>query len=98
MSKQKNHAFVLFEVLVAIFILSIAVNIYAVAYTTRIMAHEKLESHFIAERLVNDYRRLNSIDSLDNLDRNHYLPLTFKADQLGLIIWMTNGDLLEFGP
>ena len=98
MSKQKNHAFVLFEVLVAIFILSIAVNIYAVAYTTRIMAHEKLESHFIVERLVNDYRRLNSIDSLDKLDGNHYLPLTFQANQIGLIIRMTNGDQIEFRP
>ena len=98
MSRLKNHTFVLFEVLVAIFILSIAVNIYVVGYATRVMAHEKLESHFIISRLVNDYRRLNSIGQLDKLNSNHYFPLTFQADRLGLIIRMRNGDLREFSP
>ena len=95
MSKSRAEAYILFEVLAAIFILAIAFNIYLTGFETQIKAYETIETQYIQERLIEDYRILRAVDALDYLNIEHYHPLSFDYDESGIKLQFPDGYIRE---
>lgn len=96
MSNFRAEAYILFEVLAAIFILAIAFNIYLTAFETRIKAYETIETQYIQERLIEDYIILRAAHALDFLNTEHYHPLSFDYDESGITLQFPDGYIREF--
>jgi hypothetical protein len=95
MSNFRTKAYILFEVLAAIFILAIAFNIYVTGFETRIKAYETIETQYIKERLIDDYTILRAADALDRLNKEHYHPLSIEFDETGVRLQFPDGNIRE---
>ena len=95
MSNFRTDAFILFEVLAAIFILAIAFNIYVIGFETRIKAYEAIETQYINERLIDDFLILRAADALDRLNKEHYHPLSIEFDETGVRLQFPDGNIRE---